>query len=876
MGTGLSLDANDQVVTTTSNSLDIHRTIMGDLPVSSGNYQYEVYFWSQSRSSLANLLSFGVAQTSSSLVKYVGEEATSFGWRTADGGVYSNNAVLSAVPVQDERVLLGIYLALSPSSCTCSFVLNQSSVYTAALPLGKAWLPALSIGSASAGDVSAACNFGLDRFDGFGPTYTGWSTLAPGLNPIYVSLVTDAFMSSGADLPPNTPFGPYIVNGRQLTIKRNPQAYVHRGTGRTNPAALITLTFDNSEGTFNALRSADVRDSTMVLQVVKAPAGGTDSIAKAATMFTGIVESVTQPTPSTIEVVLRDTLSRFDKPLRCRKIPQFYDESAAGQIWPIGLGAQRNIEPILLDSPSLLYGLGDAPMSNVQLVSDKAEPLDPIASPPQYVPALNGAAMTLRSQPVGRLAADVSSVGQQYINPGAVDILGGIGAFTTWAGLPSQPLGWTKATAAGIAGFGSISQTSSYGTSSALRISSFVPYTLDVGGNYYGYTVESGIFLQPGRSHRVTFKLLYALGSSANGNKFGFAILSKLVNDARYWITPFRSPLNQHLGAQTYTFEYRHPSFEPAAELYLVVISAMDAYFNPQAVPNLSAPSCVVVIDDLKVELVPEFLAVPMQGITLKDAFTEVLVNRAGEDPSVFSAADCAAIDAVTNYPLGFRWTEVPNILDMLTQIADAVGAAIFTDAFGVVRVRRLSDPSTGAVVASFGKGTIDTDSFRIWRDPAPGLTISFAARPNCVPFQPGDFTTDTPVVTPTIVQQYQGPAQFNLSASVRLAQEYQGAAGAARRVLAIDDSALASTEANRMLAPFSTVMMCCQFYARYGDDLLLGADVQVLVPSLAYMDVFTLDLPELGLSAVRMAVLTPELYIGDNRVLITGWFRFS
>lgn len=439
VGESLLLDAGQTVVTTTA-VCDLHRMVLGTTPAFSGRFVYECYFWSQSRGDLSGLIAFGVVPVGSDLGQFVGEQ-DGFGFKPADGEIWNNNASIASVGTVEERVALGVVLELSPTSCTCDFMVNGTSVYQATLPTGYGWLPAISIGSDEPGDISATVSFGKNRFDTM--TEDGWLEYAPGLPDITLSLCTDAMLLRDGTAGP-VRYKPRLVNGRAVSIRREPKAWFQQ-SGRANPAGITSLRLDNSTGDFNALLESDLRDADVTLKIVRESSRGVAETS--IPVFVGVLENVSAPNVSTVEVTLRDVLSRLDRPMRVRVVPPFRDQTSAGRMLPIGLGAQRNVQPLLIDAEDEggLYALGDAPMSNVTLASDQAAPLDPHSTPPQYRPVDCGANIILDSPPVGRFAVDCSSVGQQYQIPGVDDVLNGDGDFTHWtsAGVPD---GWEIST----------------------------------------------------------------------------------------------------------------------------------------------------------------------------------------------------------------------------------------------------------------------------------------------------------------------------------------------------------------------------------------------------------------------------------------------
>jgi hypothetical protein len=864
VGPGLLLDQSELVVTT-SEVCDLNRMILGSLAAYSGTFAYELYFWSQSRGDLSGLLSFGVALVGADLTLFVGESADSFGFLLADGEIWNDNASIETVTEGGERIAVGVVLSLSPTSCTCDFLVQGSLVYQATLPTGDGWLPAISIGSDEPGDISASVNFGQNRFDTM-PDQDGWFEQSTGLPDITLSLCTEALLLTDADSSAaKVPYVPRLLNGRSASIRREPKAWFQE-SGRSKGASFTTMRFDNSRGDFNALLPADIRDASVLVRTIREYSRGNGDAADAVTVFTGVLEAATQPKVTEVEVTLKGSLSRFDRPLRCRFVPPFRDATSVGRILPIGLGAQRNIQPLLLDGEEEggLYALGDAPMSNVTLATDQAAPLDPYSDPPQYRPSNSGAEIILDSPPIGRFAVDCSSVGQQYVIPGDDDVLNGDGDFTTWdsSGFPD---GWEGPTTPSVVANGSITHVGS----NIVRLLSSVPYApVTTNPFYYGFWMKYPGVLEPGTTYRLTLNLLRVIGGTQDpAFKYGLAAFWRLSSNANSWITPFKEPVVVPFGqTQTLTYTFQIPRDQTTDnDLYISAIP----YFTGTPPSILSV---LVEFSDAKLERLGEYTIAPLDGITVKDAFTEILVNREREDPAVFSASDCEAIDAATGYKLGFRYTDVPNVLQVLQDIADQVGAAVFEDAQGVIRIRRLIDPHDGSPVAEFTEANVVMASVRQWVDTGNAFTTLASARPNCAPFGAGDFVTDTVTVPSDIRAQYQGPAQFLLSATADVANEYAAAKGGVRKQYRIDDPDQAQTEINRIA---NDLFRDKAIYISF-DALFDGTDVgtnSITSPAheIYYGDVITVSLPALDLEDVPMSVTATELFLAQGRINITA-----
>lgn len=893
-GDGLSIDDRGREVTTNRNALDFARAVHGDVIAQDGVFTLEAIFWSKRRGALANRISFGLAQPHATLANFTGYESLSYGYRPAEGQIWNNNASIATVQVGTERVVLGLYVYLSAGICTATWLMNGAALHTQSLPTGKLWVPSISMGSDEAGDLSCIINGGQDRFDAPVDTHQGWYRTSRGRSTYFLAHATEGFLSAAGDTPEHTSFGPYIIDAEKFSMRRAPQAWVHGGGQRTPEAAAYgVLSLRNDTGKFKGMLRDDARGSPVIVQTIPAPPGGAGTLADASTHVTALLDSVSAPDPSRVDVRLRDLLADLDVPLRCRRIPPFADESSRGRIYPIGIGAQRNLQPLLLDLPTLTYILGDAPMANVTLVADGGATLDPLASPPQWSRALDGAGIQLDTDPVMRLSVDCSSVGEQYEIPGAEDVLGGLGAFTTWAG--GVPNGWVLPTnppylPAVVAG-GSVVQTSAYGSPSALLINSVVP--LSNSGTYFGYPVilDSQPLL-PGRSYRITLRVLRVTGQPDEFLRasYGLMLLTKLSRDPRYWISPHLVPIvNANMAAHSYAFDYTVPAAEAGPlPLFLCVASRTGALTPPTSM------SCFCVVDDIKVQLRGQYVALPLDGVTLTQAFREILINRHGLAEGCFSTADTEYLDEQTGILLGARWEEPPNVAAMLQELADTYCAVVFTDAAGVIRVKRFAEPVLADAVADIGEANVDPNSVWTDIDRAEGLTTEAACRRNCRPMSPGDFVSDTDGVPATQREQWQGVSQVSFTSSVEPCAAYAHARNAERFHMLSDVVPAAKREFDRVLACFATppesgfdVDLDADAprpsesgqrnkvgFRAYCVDGVLGLDLTTTMQQVMYGTVLRVTLPKIGLVNEAVAVLEWDVSPTGDWIEIVGHYR--
>lgn len=841
-GVGLSVDDSMLQITTIADALSSGRAVHGDVPAFSGEFAFECYVWTVSRVALGARVAIGIAKPTDTLDHEIGSSADSYGYRIGDGTVRNNSSTLVTVQTATERTCIGVRVSLAPGAASVSWYVAGTLVHTQSLPTGQAWVPAVTISGGNAGDISAWFNFGQNRWDCFESDVKGWTVGTPGVSTLHLSHALEGFLDAD-----NTAFSPRVLQPEQFKITKAPRPWWQSGGAASSYGS---LRLDNSDGALSELVLGDTRDTSVVVSRIVATDGSGDT-ADAVTQCTAIIDSVSQSGTS-IDVRLRSTLARLDKTLPCRVIPPFADESSAGRIYPVALGAQRLVQPLLFDAPSRTYILGDAPMTNVAVVSDGGAALSPNATPPQWQTAMGGRAIALETDPVMRLSVDCSTVGSQYEIPGAADALGGIGAFDPWAvtvgvATSTPPTGWVVSDHSGSRTLKKLSGTPA--VAQLLTTETWYPPTSHFGD----WLRTDSAILEAGRAYRLTckFNAVYTRVSS-NGYPGGFMLRmetgTSVTNDTAGAITPHGQPIGERPQG-TYAIDFRVPE---GANRYLFFCVAA----SQNGVPSPPGLQCGVEVSDIKLELLGQYMTLPLEGISLTGAFDEIL-SRAGESQSTWSRADTQAIDAATGYKIGLRWESAPTVLQALQEACDQFGAVICEDATGTIRVRQIGMP--GVPIATFDNTTVIAGSVRIRPSASPMLTTLFGARKNQTPFAPGDFVTDTVAVTAAHREAWQRQTQYLLSSPVALADEYRHAQGAARQVLTHDDRATAQAEANRVVGMHSARAAEIEFTSAFIGNLPGGSTApEDLLPG----DTVTVDLPDFGfdsaLGVVTSIVLSP------------------
>jgi hypothetical protein len=164
LGPKLSLSQGNLIVSTTE-ACDIARAVFGTRPIGAGRVAFECAFFSQSQpaAGLVDLCAVGVAALNSPFDQAIGENASTYAYLPANADIRNDGIsfVDSSSPdiqVQKERVWIGVMLDMVAG--IVSWHVNGSYIGQISVDQTKSYLPAVSIGSSTPGDVSAQLNFG--------------------------------------------------------------------------------------------------------------------------------------------------------------------------------------------------------------------------------------------------------------------------------------------------------------------------------------------------------------------------------------------------------------------------------------------------------------------------------------------------------------------------------------------------------------------------------------------------------------------------------------------------------------------------------------------------------------------------------------------
>ena len=805
MGSGLALSLGGMQVDYLNTPTDIHRLVRGTQAISSGKGFFECAFWSgPGTEPITNNVSVGIVNASASLSQYVGENANGWGYR--DGAIYHTGSSTASVATAALKDIIGV--ALDATAHTVSFYLNNNLLNTSTIAAGS-WYPAVTVSGSTANALSAFCNFGQRGFEFPQPDYSnGWSIARSNIGVI--RLASEDYMTAPGDSPPNMEYEGRIFNAESIQISN--QAKVWVWTDRNDSISFSQIDIDNYDGAYDNLITNDIRNSRVTLKTVAVGSAYASSVQAGF----GILDKVEAVGETIIRLTLRSALTLLDRPTQRKLFPPYVSANAQNKPFPMAFGAARTITPVLFDEQKIYYRAHDAPLTEIATVYDNADPLDPTATPPDWLTTPDQTGMQLHVLPVnGKPTADVSSSGPTVLPPGPSDVLGGDGSFTTWSGTPALPNGWTfNGPAAGDAINDLASQCA---------IDSNTPYVPSA-FSYGAYIQTATQVLLAGRTYRWSIDVSFINGVTGTYGGSFYLLL-------KYDLSGAYAPISGTIGVPGH---YSGTVTIPAgSDRYLYVIVS-------QGAPGSTTSA---VFDNLIFEEIVAYVPPPLAGITLEQYFFELFQTRASF--TNYSISDATALDTATGNIFGVYLSDAINVSQAARLPLDSYTATLFPDNAGDIRTGRLFDPAT----ASDGdiRLEISADNLRpasdgsanvqIQVDTAPGLTTSMGARRNWTIFTDSEFVSDYSPITgvPAYVRaQLKRRSQFIQVSNLPLANQYRHAISAVPLDSLLDDPAQAQAEIDRVCALFGVLRFFYTF-SLYLDsatvDLKFGDIVRATYP---------------------------------------------
>lgn len=284
------------------------------------------------------------------------------------------------------------------------------------------WYPTAAFKRPTGTTVSVVANFGTSAFvyavpDGANPGV--YST--PNPVPTTVYLGSTGFNTEATDSPANTHYKGRIAGDQDVEFTREGSCIVWGGQTQTRGGQVVLI---NNDGAIGDWLSWEWRDAPFVLY------SGYEGDARSA--FTvwaeGVCDNIAAGNQRRLIITLADPLVLLDRPIQPTLYPvDQANAQAAGQPLPIVLGRPLYCDGVLLSTLSTArdWQLHDANAGSASISTT----LDSIAAIYDRGDLFAGPA-------------------DPYAAHNPITLANG-GAFTTWAGTPSMPSGFTRITAFG-------------------------------------------------------------------------------------------------------------------------------------------------------------------------------------------------------------------------------------------------------------------------------------------------------------------------------------------------------------------------------------------------------------------------------------------
>ena len=781
LGASLALEQANTIVVTSATST-INRMVKALYPKDSRQWFAEFAFYGDA--TITGAVSVGVAKAASSLSKYVGEESTSYGYRAGDGAIYNNGSSIASVATADKGDIIGVWVNIGDgTAATVTWFLNGVPLYTASLPDEGPWYLADTVSSSTSDTLSSWINTGQRDFEFPVAGVDGWYDLPEEVPTVRIA--SRDWISQPTDELPNTVWQGRIANeGVEVVGELKFWPDTTGGRGRTTQGSAVSIEVNNSDGFLDRLLEVDVRDLPVSVKTIFPG----ESFGDAVNVSDFILNKVEAVNDGILKMTFSSSMSLYEQPLQRLIFPPSADPVVAGKVWPTSLGAARQTTPTLVDPVNRIYALHDRGLPAVGYVRDKGAPLDPTDIPPGWVIGDDYRTIVLETEPVGKLTADVSSIGAG-IPPDVSDDI--------WLGYGDPFTG----TGAVVNGF-DVTNNASYHATGKLWLTS-----TSLGST--SYVALSTATMLAGRSYRYRLDIQLMPGAHSYGSP----------------VVALTTPSGLPLVAFT------------AAGVYSGVITS-SATFVPRLAFSSALTSSVAIIRQVFLQLIPDaYEPAELNPITLSEFFREVIENRFGQPNSSWSESDTLAIDTETGYlGVGFNVTEPITVRDTLESVLSSYTACAWIDDDNVLRVTRLTDP---AYEIAAGEITDDDllEDLSCVPDLAPGLSNQMRFRRNWTTLNATDFVTDFVTVPMSVRRALSQPYQGIVASAIQLGPMYQHAVYADPQGALLDVQTDAQAEIDRIVAYYSVPRFFYETTVSTEKGINLG-------------EVWTMTSPRYGLSA--------------------------
>ena len=756
----LELQQGGLVVTYNTDGTTSDRNARATQPLSGSRWTWECAAWGTEALTATNV-AFGLVTSSVVNNVRVGNVAGSVAFTPGDGGVWVDGTKVATVAAVGKQTYIQFALDLVAATPTLQIRVNNLTLYTIGLTAGQTWYPAASIGGATAYGLNALVNFGKRALEYLAPTNYKPGVFINSQSSGSLFFASQAHRNPPTGSPPNQLYAGCILEADKVYIESGFEFWTDGESGTSWGAADVDL--DNDSGKLSYLVPEQPRNALVIWEMVDLDRPNDPPTRVGTTR----VDRVTEPKRGVIRIKQRSPLAIYDDPWRRKTIPPWADAGSANQPWPIGLGAVRNAEPVLLDPNGgrPIYAIHDAALTMIGIERDRGDPYNPAADPPDYTPTNDLRGTILERQPLGPFVVDVSSTGSSNLTPtNPNDFLGGVGAMTTANG--GMPASWTSRAPAGS--FCTVTQAWTGDGGGRLRVtmSAWQGQAFNMAN---ASNASTPVSIVAGNRYRVALDVARFTKTTALTR----AILSiKLVDSGgAYRTLP---------GAQWGSFDVGRYTADFTAPIDAV---ALDVSAYIEVLPNTVSDTFIVDFDNVTMFQLPSAPGsnVALQGISLANYIQEILENRFGAKSTDWVRADAEAIDALKPYPFGVYIRDAVTTMAAIRAPFDSLCLAATPDEYGRLRIAQLQDPETMTPVwtITFARAA---DAPLGDPDEAKGLTLSAGGRYNWKVHGDSDFVDDFNPATgidAATRAKFKRQCQFLVKSSASMPDIYSFAEGA-------------------------------------------------------------------------------------------------
>lgn len=435
IGSGLVATDGGLVITTTLNSTSRSRMARSTFSLDGVGYGAEFVFWGDATSLLASV---GLVLAATGLNAEVGVAAGSVGWRLDSGEIrLSGTVVTSGLSPVGKGQIVGVQFVESPGfAYSVRFSVDGTNVAEITLP-SKQWHFAVSLASATAGQLSAAVNAGQWPARGAAAA-AGWqAALAPVLTQFYADR---HWLSATTDNPANTRYEGAIVDEGLEELQRVgfwpwADAVSPRPTGGQ-------VRIHDPDGRLIGL---DASQASVLVKTVDRDG----TLASATTVSRFMVDTIEVLDDGYVRLRLRDPHDALDEPLNAAVFLP-YVPALAWKAQPVVIGACASVPLLAANSDGSVGFLADSALGHVDLVMDRGDPLESGT----WSLTSDGQQLFLDSPPLGPVLADVTTIAGSSMTPATLSqtlhrIFSRVG-FAAWSKTDTDAID----TATGYAGVG--------------------------------------------------------------------------------------------------------------------------------------------------------------------------------------------------------------------------------------------------------------------------------------------------------------------------------------------------------------------------------------------------------------------------------------